>query len=142
MVRWGQGVDNGIRAVVYLSRQETHRRVPLREIAKELKVSPSFLAKIMQTYSRTGIVSASRGARGGYLLKKTPVQITLKDLVEELIDSAPAGACPLIGRGCPRRSECTISPVIASLEKAIYELIAGKTVVDLCGAGNGKPLNN
>ena len=132
MVRWGQGVDNGIRAVVYLSGQEMNRRVPLKEIAKELKTSPSFLAKIMQTYSRAGIVNAARGAKGGYLLKKSPPQITLRDLVEELIDSAPVGACPLIGRICPRRSECTISPVIASLEKAIYELVAGKTLVDLC----------
>jgi Rrf2 family protein len=136
MVRWGQGVDNGIRAVVYLSRQDANRRVPLKEIAEELKASPSFLAKIMQTYSRAGIVSASRGARGGYLLKKTPLEITLRDLVEELLDSTPVGACPMISRICPRQKECSVCAVLVSIEKEVCRLVEGKTLVDLCAGGS------
>ncbi len=132
MVRWGQGVDNGIRAVVYLSKQDTRRRVPLKEMAKELRASSSFLAKIMQTYSRAGIVSASRGAKGGYLLKRTPAKITLRDLVENLMDSTPLGACPMIGRVCPRQKECSVCTVLVSIEKEVCRLVEEKTLVDLC----------
>ena len=140
MIRLGQGVDNGIRAVIYLARQEVDRRVSLKEIANAIKVSPSFLAKILQAYSRAGIVSSIRGVRGGYLLKKAPTHITLRDLVANIVDPNPIGACPMIGRICPRQSGCTIFSILLSLEKTIYQLVTHKTLVDLCNGSDKENL--
>ncbi len=136
MIRWGHGVDNGIRAVIYLAKQEVNSRTPLKRIAEDLKVSATFLAKILQSYSRAGIVNASRGARGGYLLKKMPAEITLRDLIENIMESAPVGSCPMIGRFCPRQKECSVYTVLVSVEKAVSELVENKTLVDLCNGTN------
>jgi len=102
--------DYAIRAVLYVARLSDNERAATSQIAKEQKIPPSFLAKIISQLSIAGLLQTSRGARGGVTLAKNPADISLLDVVEA-IDGPIAlnecvhddGACNFSG-DCPMRS--------------------------------------
>ena len=57
--------DYAVRAVLYLAHQENAERAATSTIAKEQRIPPSFLAKIISQLSIAGLLHTSRGARGG-----------------------------------------------------------------------------
>ena len=57
--------DYAIRAVRYLAKQGPNQRSATSTVAQEMKIPPSFLAKIISQLSIAGLLHTSRGARGG-----------------------------------------------------------------------------
>lgn len=57
--------DYAIRAVRYLAKQGPNERAATSTVAQEMKIPPSFLAKIISQLSIAGLLHTSRGARGG-----------------------------------------------------------------------------
>lgn len=76
--------DYAVRAVLYLSGLNNGRRAPTSEIAREQRIPPSFLAKIVSQLSVAGVVQTSRGARGGVTLARSPGDITLLEVIEAI----------------------------------------------------------
>ena len=76
--------DYAIRAVRYLAKQDPNNRSATSRVATEMKIPPSFLAKIISQLSIAGLVHTSRGARGGVTLARDPIDISLLDVVEAI----------------------------------------------------------
>ncbi len=76
--------DYAVRAVLYLAGLNNGRRAPTSEIAREQRIPPSFLAKIVSQLSVAGVVQTSRGARGGVTLARSPGDITLLEVIEAI----------------------------------------------------------
>lgn len=55
------------------------RRV--EELAERERVSPNYLAQILNDLRTAGLVESRRGKLGGYLLAKDPEEVTLGDIV-------------------------------------------------------------
>ncbi len=53
----------------------------LDELAQREAVSGNFLVQILNDLKRDGLVDSRRGKAGGYLLGRSPVNITLLDIV-------------------------------------------------------------
>lgn len=69
-------------------------------ISADTSVSQRFTLKILHKLTHGGLVQSHKGARGGYRLKLSPEEITLK-MVIELIDGPIAIArCLDSGEGC------------------------------------------
>ena len=64
--------DYAIRAVRYLAKQGPNQRSATSTVAQEMKIPPSFLAKIISQLSIAGLLHTSRGARGGVTLAREP----------------------------------------------------------------------
>jgi Rrf2 family protein len=62
--------DYAVRAVLYLSRVGGNQRSATSTVAKEQRIPPSFLAKIISQLSIAGLLHTSRGARGGVTLAR------------------------------------------------------------------------
>lgn len=72
----------------------------IRQIASAQNIPDRYLEQLLATLRRAGLVRSQRGARGGYLLARSPWQITLYDVISciEGFDAAGeastgAGAC-------------------------------------------------
>ena len=105
-----------LRLLVHLGLLGPGKRVPLRVVARELRVSPTYLIKIGRRLARAGILRASRGVGGGVSLDRAPADITLLAIVE---------ACqgPTLGDFCRRtddhRKVCGLHRAGAELHAAI-----------------------
>ena len=73
---------SAMRALTWLGSQDSGQPQPPRAIAAALGESPSYLAKVMQSLVRAGIVRAQRGVRGGVTLARPPREVTLLAIVE------------------------------------------------------------
>ncbi len=76
-------------------------------LAAYLDVPQPYLAKQMQALSRAGIVTAQRGAAGGYQLARAADAISLWQITAAIEGSQPSFRCTEIRRDGP----CGLSPV-------------------------------
>lgn len=53
----------------------------IRQIAAQQNIPDRYLEQLLATMRRTGLVRSQRGAKGGYLLARSPWQITLYEVV-------------------------------------------------------------
>ncbi|MEJ2013812.1 MAG: Rrf2 family transcriptional regulator [Anaerolineales bacterium] len=99
--------DYAVRAVLYLAGLNNGRRAPTSEIAREQRIPPSFLAKIVSQLSVAGVVQTSRGARGGVALARSPQDISLLEVIEAIDGPIMLNECVddpsacFFGQDCP-----------------------------------------
>ena len=60
------------------------------ELSKELNISKSFLAKIMQNLAKQNLVVSHRGVNGGFALSKSWETITILEIVVAAEDKLPS----------------------------------------------------
>src|SRR5512137_1791449 len=103
--------DYAIRAVRYLAKQGTTKRSATSTVAKEMKIPPSFLAKIISQLSIAGLLHTSRGARGGVTLAREPGGISLLDVVEAIDGPILLNECVGDVGACEFSDDCLVHPI-------------------------------
>ena len=103
--------DYAVRAVLHLARTNSSERVATSNVAKEQRIPPSFLAKIISQLSIAGLLHTSRGARGGVTLARDPGDITLLEVIEAIDGPIQLNEC-VEGNGvCSLEESCPIRSV-------------------------------
>ncbi len=70
----------GFRFLIYLTNSNSDKYIQLGEIAKAEDISIKYLEKIVQIVKRAGLLTVTRGIKGGYKLSRAPEKINAKDL--------------------------------------------------------------
>jgi Rrf2 family protein len=143
MAHLGNGVEYGLHCLLWLVGAKT-QPASSRDLAELQGVSPSFLAKIFAKLERAGIVRASEGIRGGYLLARPADQITVLDITDAIEGNKPIfecqeirGKCAIFGNKAPRWSTqgvCAIHAVMLRAEQSMRSELAKTTIAELAGA--------
>ena len=58
------------------------RQLSAREIARQHRISPHHLAKVLHTLAQAGVVESVRGVGGGYRFAGNAKRLTLMDVIE------------------------------------------------------------
>jgi Rrf2 family protein len=103
--------DYAIRAVLYISKLSENQRAATSQIAKEQRIPPSFLAKIISQLSIAGLLQTSRGARGGVTLARTAQDISLLDVVEAIDGPIALNECVHDDNACSFGEDCPLRPI-------------------------------
>jgi Rrf2 family protein len=122
--------EYALRTVVWLAGQDGEPRTT-RQIAEATRVPAGYLAKILQSLGRGGLVRAQRGVRGGFTLTRPAERITPLDVLRVVdplkrIDRCPLGIESHQTRLCPlhRRLDDTLARIETELgEVSISELL-------------------
>jgi Rrf2 family iron-sulfur cluster assembly transcriptional regulator len=125
--------DYAIRGMVYLASQLPGRVVLVSEIARAMDVPPLFLAKIFQQFTKLGLVKSFRGSGGGFLLGRSPEEITLCEIVEAVEGPIMPNRCVMSSGTCSRDKVCTIHPVWKKIQANVRETLGAVTLKDLSG---------
>ena len=115
----------GLMACHILGRKYPNETVSAKELEGAISVSGKYLEKIMRTLSKRNIVSANRGASGGYYLAKHPEQITVGEIVRALEDDMEIVECVKSDGKCKC---CPSSKVWKKLYDGINELLDSMTL--------------
>ncbi|MFB2922196.1 RrF2 family transcriptional regulator [Aerosakkonema funiforme] len=74
-------VNYALLALLELAKhRERGKLVQIEQIAADYQIPDRYLAQLLMTLRRCGIVRSQRGAKGGYLLAREPEQITLLEV--------------------------------------------------------------
>lgn len=108
--------------------------VSAREVAERRNIPPRFLEQLFVALRRAGLVSAIRGARGGFTLTRDPESISVLDVVEALEGPLTASVCDSErGSICGQAGTCAAAPVWARATAALRDVFATTTIADLAG---------
>ncbi len=103
-------------------------------LSKELYISKSFLAKILQALAKNGILKSYKGANGGFMLEKPPSEIDILAIITSVEGKNPSVfECSLQQSDCPsdQGSICSIWPMLNRLQKNIDNFLANMTLQDI-----------
>lgn len=87
--------EYALRIMLILTQQKDNTFLKGEDIAKSAKVPAAYLAKILQSLNRAGLVIAQKGLGGGYVLNKPSDQISLFDIINAVDPFTRINKCPL-----------------------------------------------
>ena len=103
-------------------------------LSRELNISKSFLAKIMQALSKQGILDSFKGINGGFMLARPSDQITIFEITTAAEEKIPSVfECSPSIHSCPSQlgSCCTIWPLLNNLQDKINVFLKDLTLKDI-----------
>ena len=114
---FSQTAEYALRAVVELAGRDG---VPLTtdELARATQVPSGYLAKVMQSLGRAGLVHAQRGKRGGFTLARPADAVSLLDVLAAVDPIQRIRSCPLKLPGHRLR----LCPLHARLDAALARI--------------------
>jgi len=89
-----QTVECALRAVVHLASQAPAARTT-DQVARATRVPRAYLSKVLQSLSRAGLVHSQRGIGGGMTLTRSPIDITILEVVNAVEPIQRIRTCPL-----------------------------------------------
>ncbi len=101
MAHLTSSVEYGLHCLLWLV-DKKEQPLSSRDLAELQGVSPSFLAKIFPKLEKAGIVRATGGVRGGYVLARPADRISFLDVVDAIEGDKPLFECQEI------RGRCTL----------------------------------
>jgi Rrf2 family protein len=130
MLKLSKKTEYSILALQHISRQ-TGKSANVKEMARELNISQSLLAKLFQELARKKIVGSVQGAHGGYTLLMDLAQLSLMDLVEMIDGPVSLAPCHKPEHTCDRLAGCGLRKSIAPIEIKVRTLLHNVKVADL-----------
>ncbi len=123
----------GLRAAVELAVRQAEGPVSLSVLAAEQGVSEAYLEQLMRSLKAAGLVTAARGKTGGYMLTRTPKEISVGAVLGALEGTTAVVECVGTSAGvCENACTCAARPLFLTLQNRIDAVLEQTTVQDLC----------
>ncbi len=111
----------------------------LKELADEVGVPESFLAKILQSLTHAELVVSRRGPEGGFELVPSARGATMLQVIEAIEGRAELNVC-LGDVGCERSDWCPAHLVWVQAQDAMLGVLRGATIAELADIGERRKL--
>jgi Rrf2 family protein len=108
-------------------------RVTAALCARELGVSPSYLAKVLQALVRGGLLSSTRGAAGGFLLARAASGISCLDVLELVEGLLPKREC-LFSKTVCAKDGCALKTMCERVEKAVRSALESTSIAAIAAS--------
>jgi Rrf2 family protein len=105
--------------------------VILKQISQREEISEKYLWQLINPLKSVGLIRATRGAHGGYVLAKTPSEITVKDILQVVEGSLCIVECVEKPSTCSRSTFCVARDLWGEASKALSEKLEETTLADL-----------
>ncbi|MBX7074586.1 MAG: Rrf2 family transcriptional regulator [Pirellulales bacterium] len=133
---FSQTVEYALRAMVCLASEAPAARTT-QQIAEVTKVPAAYLAKVIQSLNRAGLVHSQRGIGGGVSLMRAPNQISILEVVNAVDPIPRIQSCPLglESHGvnlCPLHRR--VDNAIAMVEKAFQSTTLAEVIAEPTGS--------
>ncbi len=130
-----RNTDYGIRALVFMAQKPIGEIFSLSDLAAQIEVPLDFLYKIFRKLAEEGLVTAHRGANGGFSLKKETEKITVKEVVEILQGPLAINQCFLSNKPCSYFSKCFLKKRWRKVQEEVEKILSGLTLEELAKGG-------
>ena len=119
-----------LRSLLFLAEQGSERPVQLASIASTQRVPPKYLELIMLDLKKAGLVRSIRGPKGGYVLARTPDEISFGEIVRVMEGPIAMVSCASVNfyapcGDCHDEESCAIRRAFALLRDQSSALLEG-----------------
>ena len=127
--------EYGVRLMVQLRRHFGTGPASLSEIAAEEDLPRAYLEQLVMSLRDSGLVTSTRGARGGYELARRPADIRMSEILRALEGPIAPMICATedlhAGVLCDRTASCTVNLLWVRVRDAISGALETMTLADL-----------
>ena len=130
--------DYALKIVTALAGYETV--VDAKTISEQTSVTLRFTLKILHKLVGGGFVSSYKGAKGGYMLKRAPSQITLKDIIELIDGTIIIARCVESSEGCALNQDklsCVFHHIFNGISTDVAKRLEAITIADVIAKNGG-----
>lgn len=120
-----------LHSTVYLACHEGDA-ISTGQMAEDFGASKAHLSKVLQRLSRSGLVTSVRGPKGGFVLAKSPDEVTLREVYEAIEGELETVDC-LLGEPVCANGECMLGGLLSSLNAQVREKFSNTYLSDLVG---------
>lgn len=124
-------VDYGVRALVDLAMHRAAAPVRASEIAGRTMIPEPYLAQVLHTLGRAGLVRSQRGRLGGHSLAIEPDDISLSFVMDCLGPNDNLVPCLEDMNACIHVPVCAQREVWHEVELAVDRVLSSRTIADL-----------
>ncbi|MBI4706591.1 MAG: Rrf2 family transcriptional regulator [Candidatus Omnitrophica bacterium] len=124
--------DYALRALCFIAKKNG-KIVAVPELVRELKIPRPFLRKILQSLHKHGVLSAYKGAGGGFKLAKPAKRIFLFDLLAIYQQDWHLNECLFKKMLCPNVRKCALKKKIDKIERFVKKELSLISIASLIG---------
>ncbi len=124
MIKISKQVDYGIQFLQELAKKEANSPLSIADFSKKSSISFLFLQKIAKKLKDANMVTATKGANGGYILKRPLSTINMKELIETIDGSFGVVDCQKKGKACPKEKKCGVKPLFEGVNEQVLSVLS------------------
>ena len=131
MIRLSKKMLFAIEAVLDIAYNATAAPVQSSEITRRQGIPRRYLEQVLQQLVRAGILSGTRGPRGGYRLARERRRISLGEIVR-VIRQLETAEDPIEDPAGAELGHKVVRPLWLELQEGLMNQLDGITIEDLC----------
>ena len=123
-----------LRAMVDLALNQDLEPVSRSEIARRQEISGQYLAQLFAKLKRAGLVQSVLGPGGGYVLTRSPSEMSAGDVLRAVDESTTPVYCAELDQAgaCHRADGCATRLLWARVGAAVAQVLDTTTLAELC----------
>lgn len=127
MLRMSKLADYGTVVMASMAR-DPQRIHSAAEVATRIGLATPTVSKILKTLARSGLVTSSRGARGGYRLGCDPADISVAQIIGAMDGPIGMTECSAMRGICAQEAACTVRANWQTINHIVLETLSRVTL--------------
>jgi FeS assembly SUF system regulator len=122
--------DYGVIVATHLA-AHPERQETAMAVAKATRLPSATVAKLLKALAHAGLVTATRGAAGGYRLARLPALISVAEVVAAIDGDIGMTQCSIHVSDCARTNWCPTRPHWTAINRAVGAALSAVTLNDM-----------
>ena len=120
-----------IRAVLFLAENSSiDKKYGAKQIAQELEIPSSFIAKLLQQLAKDGVISSTKGPKGGFYMTTANLQNNINSILNKIENEDIFEGCFLGLPRCSDENPCPVHHIVAPFKEALWDKFEHQTIAD------------
>lgn len=111
--------------------KDKHRLHGSLELSEKTGIALPTVTKLLKILAKAGVLSSTRGAKGGYALAREPERITVANIISALEGPIALTECSVSHKGCDQASGCRIQGNWHLINQKIAHALESVTLADM-----------
>ena len=126
---------HAVRAMAALAKLPDGTFAGAHQLAREIGAPQNYLAKLLQTMAREGLVVSQKGLGGGFRLARAPQEIALIDVIEPIEHISRWSGCILGRPECSEINPCAIHNRWKAVRDGYLRMLQRTSIAELVAKG-------
>src|SRR3954451_13410881 len=122
--------DYGVIVATHLA-SHPERQANAAAVAAATRLPQATVAKLLKALAHAGLVSATRGASGGYRLARLPQAISVAEVVAAIDGDIGITECSVHEAGCEHTTYCPTRPHWGAINRAVGAALSAVSLQDM-----------
>jgi Rrf2 family protein len=131
-MKYSNATNYALHTMVHLILQPAGNLVGVQELAEMQHLSPTYLSKILTKLTKAGLIESTPGAKGGYKISRTKLEISFLDVINAIEGDTSLFDCSIHHEGC------LIENVMRQAEENMKDELQSKLLIDIAKEAESK----